>query len=154
MRAVACAQRPADGNGHVLYNSQQQSSISLDWLSHPAVASTFPITKYGLQQENFSPLTSPAICTIAHSVDLNDVRSIQGPTRMDLASLDASSNSLMAPPTVPGSASQSPWLVDQAKTSGQSKPATPTTLMRINNKAASRKKCRIMFDTTTIMIAS
>lgn len=90
MQATKYAQQFTDGSGHVLYDRYQQSFTPLVSPAQTPLEGTFSIPEYaGMQQDFFSPLTSPAIeaqrgpestGTTASPVDLNDPSSRVAPT--------------------------------------------------------------------------
>jgi Helix-loop-helix DNA-binding domain len=88
MHAAKYAQQFTDGNGHVVYDQYPQSFAPLVSPAQTPLEGTFSIPEYGIQQDFFSPLTSPAIeaqrgpgstGTTASPVDLNDAPSSRVP---------------------------------------------------------------------------
>lgn len=89
MQAAKYTQQFTDGNGHVVYDRYQQSFTPLVSPAQTPLDGNFSIPEYAaIQQDFFSPLTSPAIeaqrgpestGTTASPVDLNDVPSSRLP---------------------------------------------------------------------------
>jgi hypothetical protein len=85
MQATKYTQQFTDGNGQILYDRYQQSFTPLVSPAQTPLEGTFSIPEYaGMEQDFFSPLTSPAIeaqrgpestGTTASPVDLNDIPS-------------------------------------------------------------------------------
>lgn len=88
MHAAKYTQQFTDGSGHVVYDQYPQSFAPLVSPAQTPLEGTFSIPEYGIQQDFFSPLTSPAIeaqrghestGTTASPVDLNDAANTRMP---------------------------------------------------------------------------